>query len=253
MVHDEQSIQKPFAVITGASEWFGKEMAKQFASKGFDLIITGKDEGIHHSKDQLLKYGVSVQGHIVDLTTYNGVEDLYSTIKSFGHPLDALIINTEEGPEGSFINTNLNEEILVIRQNVLSPVHLIKRILKDMVLRGHGKIFVSSNFAPITGTGLEAVYAASKSFLFSFTEKIRTDFRGSGVTITTLLPNSHHKPSQSEMKTLDDPDELARESFNALMAGRDYVLEATIKTKLKSMLGRLIPDKARAFISDAAS
>ncbi|HXH76616.1 MAG TPA: SDR family NAD(P)-dependent oxidoreductase [Bacteriovoracaceae bacterium] len=253
MIHDEHTIQRPFAVVTSATEWFGSELAKQFASKGFDLLITSKDDTVHGIRDELLKYGVFVESYVLDLSTYKGVETLRENIKSFGHPIDALAFYADEGPDGPFLETDIGSEFAIIRQNILGPVHLLKGILKEMVERGHGRVLISSALGPTNEAPYEAVYGASKSFLFSFTEALRSEIRNSGVTLTTSLPNLYEVPTESELKAMEDPEELARESFDALMAGRDYVFEATFKTKLQGIFSRLIPDKARAFIAHTPS
>lgn len=249
MIHDEHAIQRPFAVVTNATEWFGVEMSKQFASKGFDLIITSSDESVHLARQDLLKYGVFIESYVLDLSTYKGIVGLEAAVKEFGHPVDALAVYAEEGPQGPFLETEMKSEFAIVRQNVLGPMHLIKGILKDMVERGHGRILIGSNLGPASAAPYEAVNSATKSFLFSFTESLRAEIKNSGVTLTTLLPHIYENPSEAEIQAVDDPAELARESFDALMAGRDYVFEASFKTKLQGMISRLIPDKARAFIS----
>lgn len=251
MIHDEHMIQRPFAVITGASDGLGNELARIFASKGFDLLIIDRHDVVHDVRNELLSYGGNIESHVLDLGTYKGVEDLCQTIEEFGHPVDALAFHAEEGPHGPFLDIDLKDEIMTIRENILSPVHLMKRILKDMVERNHGKILITSTLGPPTQAPFEAVYGAAKSFLFSFTEAVRSEVRSEGVVITTLLPNLYDMPSQMEMELLDDPEGLARECFDALMSGRDYVIEASLRSKLQGMVTRLLPEKARAFISSS--
>lgn len=253
MTHNENAIQRPFAVVTGAESGFGKELARQFASKGFDLIITGSDDRIFTTRDELGSDGVNVDSLVLDLSTFKGVEGLNQAILAFGHPLDVLAFHAELGPEGPFLDTELKSEIQCVRNNILSPIHLLKRIVPEMVNRGHGKILVTSAVGPSTQAPFEAVYGATKSFLFTFTESLRSEIRNEGVVVTTLLPNLYDLPSELEMLIIDDPAELAVECFDAMMSGRDYVFQATLRSKIQSMFGRLLPDKARAFIASTPS
>lgn len=249
MFHNEHMIQRPFAVVTGASEGVGNELAKLFAAKGFDLIIADRNPVLTEVRTELLNYGGNVESHVLDLSTFNGVEQFYSAIKEFGHPVDAFAFHAKDGPHGPFLDTDLKEEIQTVRENILSPVHLLKRVMKDMVERSHGKILITSNLGPPEQAPFEAVYGAAKSFLFSFTEALRSEVRNEGISITTLLPNLYDMPTQAEKDLLEDPEELAKESFDALMSGRDYVIQASLRSRLQGIMTRLLPERAKTNIS----
>jgi short-subunit dehydrogenase len=241
MFHNEHNIQRPFAVVTGASEWFGVELAKQFASKGFDLLISGDDKSVFATREELQSYGILSEAHKLDLSTYNGIEDLYAAIKKFGHPVDALVWTQVPSPERNFLNTPLKEEIDLVRKNVLAPVHLLKKILNDMALRGHGRILITSPLERDYGGAIER---ATRSFLWSLTETIRAEVASRGVTLTTFLPETHDRLFEAEQRLMENPETAAIVAFDALMSGRDHVFEPTFKMKLQEVFGR-----ARIFIS----
>ena len=76
----------------------------------------------------------------------------------------------------------------MVRINVEAVVDLTSRFLTGMVERGRGSVIniaSTAAFQPLPGS---AVYAASKSFVLSFSEAIRTELRGSGVTVTAVCP-----------------------------------------------------------------
>ncbi len=253
MIFEEHAIKQPFAVIVGAASDFGREICQQFASKGFDLLISDHTEEIHQLKKDLIQYGTSIEGHQLDLMTFRGTEKLYEAIKSFGHPIDVLVINASTGPEGPFTQTDLKKEINVIHKNIVGPVHLLKKIINDMEIRGHGKILISSDSGPVVEAPYEAVYGATKAFLFSFTEALRIELRESGITITSILPNIFHLLTEEEQRHVADPKQLAIDAFDALMAGREHVFEKNIKQRIKTLFGRIIPDKAISLIYTSLS
>jgi len=76
----------------------------------------------------------------------------------------------------------------MVRLNVEAVVDLTSRFLPGMVQRGRGSVIniaSTSAFQPLPGA---AVYAAGKAFVLSFSEAIRTELRGTGVTVTAVCP-----------------------------------------------------------------
>lgn len=252
----EHSSTRPLAVVTGASSGIGYELAKQFAEHGFDLLITAEDDGIATANGTLATLGKRVQRVQADLATYDGVETLYAAIKAQGRPVDAIAINAGVGVGGDFAReTDLQDELNLINLNVVSTVHLAKRIIPDMLARGSGKILFTSSIAALMPGPFEAVYAASKSFVQSFAEALRNELKDTGVTVTALQPgptetNFFHRADMDDTKVgsskKDDPAEVARQGFEALMAGKDHVIAGSLKTKAQAAVTHVLPATANA-------
>jgi short-subunit dehydrogenase len=226
----EKNTQRPFAVITGASSGIGFELAREFHQHGFDLLLAAEDPGIFDTERSFNGNDAFIKGIQVDLASFEGVETLMQVIEELGRPVDAVAINAGVGVSGAFSDTELRAEINLIHLNVVSAVHLAKRLIPRMKARGHGRILFTSSLAATSPGPYLAVYAASKAFLQSFAEAIRYELKGSGVTVTSLLPGAtetaffaragmEHTKVGSEKK--DDPRDVARAGFEALMAGRD--------------------------------
>lgn len=247
---------KPFAVVTGASSGIGYELAKQFAQHGFDLLVTATGPSTNQAAQSLAAIGANVESVQTDLSTYDGVEALYAKIKSMGRPVDAIAINAGVGVGGDFAReTDLNAELHMINLNVLSTVHLAKRVTKDMVARGSGRVLFTSSIAAIMPGSFEAVYAATKAFIQSFAQALRNELKDSGVSITALQPgptdtNFFHRAEMDDTKAgaskKDDPAEVAKQGFEALMEGKDHVIAGSLKTKLQGMAAEVLPDTVNA-------
>jgi short-subunit dehydrogenase len=246
---------KPLALVTGASSGIGYEIAKQFAQHGFDLIVAAEDTGIADAARQLEQLGVTAEPVQVDLTAETGVETLYDVIRSRGRPLDAAAINAGVGVGGPFLSTELSEELKLIQLNVVSTVRLAKRVLPDMTARGKGRLLFTSSVAGIMPTPFEAVYGASKAFVLSFAASLNDELRDSGVTITSLLPgptetNFFHRAGLDDTSVgrskKDDPGLVARQAFQALMAGEERVQAGSIKTRLLGAASRFMPEGLKA-------
>jgi short-subunit dehydrogenase len=252
----DNSLTRPLAVVTGASNGIGYELAKQFAQNGFDLLVTATGASIDEEARSLQELGAKVDTVQADLATYDGVETLYNKIVATNRPVDAIAINAGVGVGGDFAReTDLKDELNLINLNVVSSVHLAKRVVKDMVARGQGRILFTSSIAAIMPGPFEAVYAASKAFIHSFSEGLRNELKDTGVTVTSLMPgptdtNFFHRAGMDDTKVgaseKDDPALVAKQGFEALMAGKDAIVAGSIKTKLQGNVSKVLPDTVNA-------
>ncbi len=252
----DNSSTRPLAVVTGASNGIGYELAKQFAQNGFDLLVTATGPSINEAAQAFEGLGAKVETVQTDLATYDGVETLYNKIKATGRPVEAIAINAGVGVGGDFAReTDLKDELNLINLNVVSSVHLAKRVVKDMVERGNGRILFTSSIAALMPGPFEAVYAASKAFVHSFSEGLRNELKDTGVTVTALMPgptdtNFFHRADMDDTKVgaskKDDPALVAKQGFDALMAGKDDIIAGSLKTKLQGMVSKVLPETVNA-------
>jgi short-subunit dehydrogenase len=258
MIDNSPSSGRSFAVITGASYGIGFELAKQFTEHAFDVLVSAEDDGIEAAAKRLGAAGTSVQSIQVDLVDYDGVEKLYTKIQSCGRPVNAIAINASVGASGNFArDTELKAELNLIALNVTSSVHLARRVVHDMVDRKQGRILFTSSVAGRMPASFEAVYGASKALLFSFSEALRSELQDFGVTVTALMPgaaetNFFRRAGMENIKVgaseKDDPADVARDGFEALMAGKDKVIAGSYKNEFLGFETRVLPESAKAQI-----
>ncbi len=250
------SSSRPFAVVTGGSGGIGLELAKQFAQNGFDLLICAEDVNLPRAKHILETLGAGVQSVQADLATHEGVETLVREIKAAGRGVDAVCFNAGVGLGGDFVRqTDLHKELNIINLNVVSTVHLAKHLLADMVERGRGRALFTASIAGTMPTPFEAVYGASKAFVLSFAESLRNELKDTGVTVTALLPGAtetdfFHRAEMDDTKVgsdpKDSPADVAKQGFDALMAGKEKVVAGSFKTKLIGLANDVLPESVKA-------
>jgi short-subunit dehydrogenase len=252
----ENGHNRRLAVVTGASSGIGFELAKVFAEEGFDLLIAAEDAELTTALEELKGLGANVEAHRVDLAGEAGVIEFYRHIQNTGRPVDALALNAGIGAGGAFATeTELADELKLIDLNVRSTVHLCKLVVADMVERDEGRILFTSSIAATMPGPFQAVYNASKSFVQSFALAIRNELKDSGVTITSLMPG----PTDTEFferadmedtkvgaEEKDDAAEVARQGFEALIAGEEKIVAGSFKNKLQTVAGKVIPDSKKA-------
>jgi short-subunit dehydrogenase len=247
--------EHPLAVVTGASSGIGLELARQFASHGFDLIVAAGGERIDTVASELSN-GIRVKAVQADLSSGDGIELLVRAIHDAGRPVDALVLNAGIGAGGDFATeTELEDELRIVDLNVRSTVQIAKRIMPEMVRRGEGRVLFTSSIASTMPGTFQAVYNASKSFVQSFALALRAELKGTGVTVTSLMPGPTDTEffERAEMldtkvgsEQKDDPAQVAREGFEGMMRGEERVLAGSLKTKLQGKGSRLLPDAAKA-------
>jgi uncharacterized protein len=252
----ESTTNGQFAVVTGASSGIGLELAKQFALHGFDLLIVADSPKINDAMALLKPYKVSVSAAEIDLAKPEGVNEFYGLIRQAGRPVDAIALNAGVGAGGDFVReTALDADLNVIDLNVRSTVHLAKLVLRDMIQRGEGRVLFTSSIAATMPGTFNAVYNASKAFVQSFAQAVRSELKDTGITITALMPgatetNFFHRAGMDDTKVAtsekDDPADVAKTGFDALMNGEDHVVAGSFKNKLQAAMAHVLPDTLTA-------
>jgi short-subunit dehydrogenase len=251
---------RPLAVVTGASSGIGYELAKVFGEEGYDLLVAAQDSELDTVTESLRATGASVTGRRVDLATEAGVNDLYTSIKDGGRPVAALALNAGRGAGGAFATeTKLDDELEIVDLNVRSTVHLAKLVLPDMVARDEGRILFTSSVAATIPGAFQAVYNASKSFVQSFALALRNELKDTNVSITALMPGptdteffevadmeADGKNTAVGTEEKDDPAEVARQGFDALIAGKERVVGGSLMNKVQVAVGGIVPDAVKA-------
>jgi short-subunit dehydrogenase len=250
------SRKKSVALVTGGSSGIGLELAKVFAAEGHDVIIASDDRGkLEGAAKQLARTreGMGVTTIVVDLAKADGAKKLYQSVKRRGLNVDVLVNNAGVGVWGDFArNTDLAEELAMIQLNAASVVALTKLFVADMVKRRSGKILFTASEASLAPIANMSIYAATKAFVYSFAQSLREELKGTGVTVTALLPgatNTNFFARAGMMQSqfvkdggFADPKDVARDGYDALMKEDDHVV-TPVKDKIMSTIGKFMPDR----------
>jgi short-subunit dehydrogenase len=255
MNENPSSNRAPLAVVTGASSGIGLGLARQFCEHGFDLVIAAEDDELHEAAAELRSGGCTV--HVVqeDLATAAGVEALHQAVRTCPQPLVAAALNAGIGVGGAFAETDLDADLSLVDLNVRSTVHLAKLLVRDMVARGEGHLLFTSSIASTAPGPYHATYAASKAFVQSFSEAIRHELKDTGVSVTSLMPGPTDTEffARADMEDTkigsgpkDSADEVARDGYEAMMAGKPHVVAGALKNKVQAEVATHLPDQLGA-------
>ena len=242
-------------MVTGASSGIGFELARLFADDGYNLIVAADEDAIHACADKLAATGVDVMAVQGDLRKPDEVERLYRIATEGSHRLDAAALNAGVGRAGPFLEGDLQEDLGIVDLDVRSTVHLAKLVRQDMASRGTGKVlFTSSIVAGMPGWN-QAMYNACKSFVQSFPEALHDELRGTGVTVTSLMPgptetNFFRRAGMADTvigrMPKDTPERVAKQGYGAWMRGDRTVLAASLFSKAMGITNWFVPDSVKA-------
>ncbi len=249
-----RSDDRPLAVVTGASSGIGRALAEVFADEGFDLVLCARSDRLDEVVAELGPH-VAVQPVHADLSEPEGVDSLVEAVHRTHRPVDALAINAGVGGGGAFLDRPISDHLEVIALNNASAVHLAHRLLPDMVARGAGRVLFTSSIAATMPGPFQSTYNASKAFLQSFAQALRTELIDTGVTVTALMPGptdtdfferADLEDTSVGQGAKDDPVAVARDGFEAMMAGKDHVVAGSVKNRLQVAASTVLPERATA-------
>lgn len=175
-------------LVTGASSGIGRDIAREFAKRKYDLVLVARNiERLEKLKKELKEnYNVNVEYLSVDLSSEKNCIELHDKVKD----VDILVNNAGLGDFGKFYETELTKDLTIIETNIKSVHILTKLYLKDMKEKDSGKILNVASIAGFMPGPLMATYYASKNYVVRLSEAIKEELHKekSNVKISILCP-----------------------------------------------------------------
>ena len=210
------------ALVTGASSGIGDALARVFAEKGFDLVISARREDrLTALADEL---SVDVMTVACDLSTPEGIEKLIAATAET--KIDVLVNNAGIAYSGDFSGQRIDDIQNMTNPNIIAPTALCHHFIGRMIKQGAGRILNVASVASFQPVPSMSAYAATKAYVLSLTESLSEECRGSGVYITALCPGLTKTDMVEDVQgsnvpefLMSDPHDVAREGYDALMSG----------------------------------
>ena len=178
-----------WAVVTGASSGIGAAIAERLASLKWNIVLVGRDaKTLDIQAESIKKCGVSALTVTADLSTQAGIDHVKQTILERKIPVRALINNAGFGLHSPFIESNAVDEARMIDLQLKTMIELTKSLLPGMLEAKSGRILNVASVYAFSPVPNQAVYAACKSFMLSFSRTLALELHGSGVTVSVLCP-----------------------------------------------------------------
>jgi short-subunit dehydrogenase len=176
-------------LITGASSGIGEEFARQLARRGHGMfLVARREDRLRELAGELERdHGVRAEIAACDLEDAAQCAALPGQVAERGLVVEVLVNNAGFSTLGD-VHTNPDRQIGMIRVNCEALVALTSAFLPGMTERGRGAVINVASMAAFQPIPAQAVYAATKSFVLSFSESVHAEVKKTGVTVTALCP-----------------------------------------------------------------
>jgi short-subunit dehydrogenase len=178
------------ALVTGGSSGIGRELARQFAADGYDLVVVARrmdalEELVHELRRV---HRVQARAISVDLADRTAARRIYEDLQQRNTVIDVVVNNAGFGSRGAFAELSLERQLEMIQVNVTVLTELTRLFLPGMLLRNHGGILNVGSTAGFQPGPFMTVYYATKAYVLSFTEGLAEELAGSALRISCVAP-----------------------------------------------------------------
>lgn len=244
-----------YALITGASKGIGRAIAKELASRKHHLLLVARTETLLAALAAELRevYGIEAAYFATDLSNPSAPALVTDWINRNGYAVDILVNNAGYGIGGSFEKHAPEETRDMMQVNMTVPVELCSRLLPLLKQQSRSYILnIASSAAYQAVPGL-SVYAATKSFMVSFSRGLRHELRKTGVSVTVVSPGGTATEFADRARLNADvvkkgeklnmtPEAVAKLAVDAMYAGKTEIITGFVN-KLGAALAWLFPKK----------
>lgn len=230
----------------------GREFARLFARDGYPLVLVARNEARLRelAAELAARHGTRIEIIPADLAHPDAATELKAELDRRRISVEILVNNAGAGVYGLFHDADWNATGSMLTLNAITPTHLTRLLLPDMLRRGLGKVLFVASTAAFQPGPLMACYFASKAYLLSLAEALANELDGSGVTVTAFCPGPVRTEFQKRSGTegirenvfAADAADVVADAYRGLMLGKTLVIPGFLN-KILAALVRLAPRK----------
>ena len=248
------------ALVTGGTSGIGAEFARQLAARGHDLVLVARDRGrLDAMAEELRGQGRQVELIVADLAKPEDTDRVAERLRDPRHPVDVFVNNAGFRVASTLAEPDVAEHDRALNVMVRAVLVLAGAVAPGMRERGAGAIV---NVASINGQLTLSGYSAIKAWVRVYSESLANELRGSGVTVTALMPGWVRTEFHQRAGTTKgdkgrggipnflwlDPEDLVRECLRDVDKNR-VISIPTIRYRLLSWLLKHLPDSTVRAVS----
>jgi short-subunit dehydrogenase len=242
------------AIVTGASRGLGAYVARALAAEEMNMVLAARSkDGLERVAEEVREGGVEAVTVPTDVTDRNALEALVAVANAEFGGADVLVNNAGALTVFPYDRIGIEDVELAVRLNLTSAMILTRLLLPGMVERGRGHIVNMSSLAGIWGPPFDAPYGATKAGLIGFTQSLRQEYHGTGVSASVICPGyveqagMYHDAKQatgitaSPLSGRATPDAVARAVVKAIKKDRPQIIVNTPSLRPLAALSALVP------------
>lgn len=241
------------ALITGATSGLGFGYARYFASKGCNLIITGRREKVIRENAESLQkqYHVKAEVVIAELSNLDGINQLISRIGD--QNIDILVNNAGFGLKPAFADTPEEDVEKMLYLQIWCVTKLSQFVLKGMLQRNSGAIINISSDGAFAVLPHNVLYSSTKLYIINFTEGLHMELSGTNIRVQAVCPGfidshfhenaeMHMDKSKKGLFRFRDPDAIVADAMKDF-AKKKVISVPDTGAKIIRTLSRYLPRK----------
>ncbi len=243
-----------YALITGASKGIGRAMARLLAARKYNLLLVARSGNeLQELAHQLsTKYNITVQYLALDLSVPGAALQVYEWCKQDQFAVSLLVNNAGYGIWGYFDELPLDQQNNMLQLNMQLPVELTYYMIPILKAQPRAYILNVSSTAAYQAVPTMALYAASKSFLLTFTRGLRHELQRTNIRVSCLCPGpvNTHFLERAGMEAVRETAErygmsaeaVAGQGLKGLFAGKAEIIPGALNV-LTATATRLLPKR----------
>jgi NAD(P)-dependent dehydrogenase (short-subunit alcohol dehydrogenase family) len=202
----ERVLENKIAIITGANQGLGLEIARKYAEAGASLALCARDEKLLRQAEQelrpLLRSGQQILALPADVSRADDVARLVRATQDTFGGIDILVNNAGVyGPKGEIEEVDWQEWVRAIEINLYGSILTCRAVLPYFKARGRGKIIQLSGGGATNPLPRISAYAVSKAAIVRFIETLAEEVKGTGIDINAVAPGALNTRMLDEVLT----------------------------------------------------
>ena len=174
------------ALVTGSNRGIGKAIFEMLAQEPLGLLLAGMRSPERFEEPPAMR-ATEVRPVKIDLSSRGAIDDSVAGLGDLASRVDLIVNNAGLMTGGLLEEQDLDEIYDMFQVNLMGVVHLTHAVLPGMIDRGSGKVVNNASISGYAYFPAATTYAASKAGVVAFTESLRRELRGTGVTTLHLV------------------------------------------------------------------
>lgn len=242
-----------YALITGASKGIGRAIARELATRGYNILLVARSEDLLQqlAGELASRSGIAADWLALDLSLPDAPQNVCDWCRAKGYAVSILVNNAGYGLSGPFDRYSLQQQWNMMQLNMMTLVGLTRLLLPDLQSRPKAYILNVASSAAYQAVPKLTLYAATKSFVLAFSRGLHQELRDTNVSVTCVSPGATDTdfPNRAQLgekgmraaeKFNMSPDTVAALAIKAMFSRKPEIITGLVN-KLGAAMAWLLP------------